>query len=194
MIAIVLLTAALSSECGELVALASGGDYLDPKDRNKLLTVEQFHFTREVEDLRRGVSGTLAGDLDYTLERFPNHHRALAAMARYSLRHQGQARPGTRYPVECYFKRALRFNPRDVQVHNLYAGYLLAHKRDDEALALLEKVVELDPGNATAHYNLGLLQFKRKAYKRAREHAEQAYSRGFPLQGLKNKLVEARQW
>lgn len=194
MIATFLLAAALSSSCGEVVTLPSGGDYLNPADHNKLLTVESFHFTKDVETLTRGASGTVGGDLHYTLERFPNHHRALAAMARYGLRHKGINPPGARYPVECYFERALRFNPRDVQVHNLYAGYLLALKLDDQALEQLEKVVEIDPDNATAHYNLGLLHFKRKAYKKAREHAGQAYSRGFPLPGLKNKLIEAKQW
>lgn len=194
MIASVLLAAALSSNCGEIVPLPSGGDYLNPDDRNKLLTVESFHFTKEVETLKGGASGTVGGDLDYTLERFPNHHRALAAMARYGLRHKGGRAPNTRYPVECYFERALRFNPRDVQVHNLYAGYLLALKLDDAALAQLEQVVEIDPENATAHYNLGLLHARRKAYQKAREHAAKAYARGFPLQGLKNKLVAAGQW
>ena len=194
MILSALLASAVALNCGELVQLASGGDYLNPADHNKLLTVESFHFTKDVETLTRGSSGTVVGDLDYTLERFPNHHRALAAMARYGLRHKGVPQPGTHRPIECYFERALRFNPRDVQVHNLYAGYLLALKRDDDALAQLEKVIEFDPDNATAHYNLGLLYVKRKAYAKAREHAEKAYARGFPLQGLKNKLVEARQW
>ena len=193
MIVSTLLAAAVAASCGELVPLASGGDYLNPADHNKLLTVESFHFTKEVETLVRGASGTVAGDLDYTLERFPNHHRALATMVRYA-RRKGSSQPGTRYPVECYFERALRFNPRDVQVHNLYAGFLLAQKRDNEALAQLQKVVEFDPANATAHYNLGLLYFKRKAYEKSREHAQQAYSRGFPLQGLKNKLEQAKKW
>lgn len=44
--------------------------------------VGSYHFTPPVEALIRGASGTIGGDLDYTLRAFPNHHRALNATNR----------------------------------------------------------------------------------------------------------------
>lgn len=189
MIELFALAAALAGDCGPPARLPSGGDYLNPADRAKLSAVEQFHFNADVESLRRGQSGSVGGDLGYTLERFPNHHRALTAMARLALKAKMPQPPGALRSVDCYFTRALYMNGRDSRVRSTYAAYLLAVNRDDEALEQLESVMGADPDNATAHYNLGLLHFKRKNFDKAREHAQEAYSRGFPLEGLKNKLA-----
>ena len=189
MIELIVLAAALSADCEPPVKLASGGDYLNPADRARLAVVEQFHFNADVASLRRGQSGPVGSDLDYTLERFPNHHRALAAMARLGLRARSPQPPGASRSIDCYFQRALHMNKRDAQVRSTYAAWLLAMQREDDALEQLEAVVEADPANATAHYNLGLLHFKRKNMDKARAHADQAYARGFPLEGLRNKLA-----
>lgn len=173
--------------------MASGGDYLNPADRGKLGVVEQFHFNANVEALRGGQSGTIGGDIGYLLERFPNHHRALSAMARLALRDKSSQPRGASHSIDCYFQRALSMNARDAQVRSIYAAYLLALKRDDEALAQLEAVIESHPEDATAHYNLGMLHFKRKDYGKARTHADAAYARGFPLEGLKNKLASVKE-
>jgi Tfp pilus assembly protein PilF len=50
------------------------------------------------------------------------------------------------------------------------------------------------PDDAVVNYNLGLLFAERKDYAQALPLAEKAYSLGFPLPGLKNKLVAAGQW
>jgi hypothetical protein len=42
-----------------------------------LKLVEDFHFSRQVEMLRKGQSSTIGGDLAYTLNAIPNHPRAL---------------------------------------------------------------------------------------------------------------------
>lgn len=189
MIELIVLAASLAADCGAPARLASGGSYLNPADRARLAAVEQFQFNADVEALRRGQSGTLGGDIGYTLERFPNHHRALAAMARLALRDKTPQPRGAAYSVDCYFLRALSMGAHDAQVRSTYAAYLLAVRRDDEALAQLQAVIDADPENATAHYNLGLLHFKRKDYDKARRHADEAYARGFPLEGLKHKLA-----
>lgn len=195
MITAIMLAAALSgAACGELVPHEAGGDYTDAGDRKNLALVETFHFTADVDNLRRGISGTLADDIGYTLEHFPNHHRALAAMARLGMREKAAKPAGARYTVDCYFERALRFKPSDAQVRTIYGGYLLATNRADAALEQMQKASRLDPSNATAHYNLGLLFVKRKDFAQAREHAHEAYRLGFPLPGLKKQLADAGQW
>jgi tetratricopeptide (TPR) repeat protein len=185
---------AVAGTCGQLIHHDQGGDYTNADDRPGLAVVEQFHFTSDVERLVRGVSDTLGGDIGYTLEHFPNHHRALAAMARLGLRDKTSKPHGARYSVECYFDRALRQKPDDPKVHALFGGYLLALGQADAALEQLQSAAQLAPSDATAHYNLGLLYLRRKNYAQARASAQQAYTLGFPLPGLKNKLVAAGQW
>lgn len=195
--AVLLLIAAAAhaaDDCPAYVKHDPGGDYTNADDRQGLAVVENFHFTPNVERLLRGATGAIGADISYTLEHFPNHHRALSAMARLSLRDKSRKPNGARYTVECYFDRALRYRPDDARVHELYGGYLLALGQNDSALDQLEQAARLDPGNPTAHYNLGLVYLKKKDYDKARASAKKAYGMGFPLPGLKNKLTAAGEW
>jgi tetratricopeptide (TPR) repeat protein len=186
--------AAPASGCPAYVRHDPGGDYTNPDDRGGLDIVEKFHFTPPVATLAHGLSGPLGSDIGYTLEHFPNHHRALAAMARLGLREKTGQPDGARYSVDCYFDRALRFVPKDAKVHQLYGAWLMAGGHNDEALLQLQETVQLEPDNPNANYNLGLMYVKKKDYAQARFYAQKAYARDFPLPGLKNKLIAAGQW
>lgn len=185
---------AFTQDCPAYVKHDPGGDYTNADDRRGLAVVEQYHFTPKVEGLIQGASGPLGGDIGYTLEHFPNHHRALAAMSRLALRDKNRKPAGAHYTVECYFDRALRYRPDDARVHALFGSYLLALGQVDAALDQLEEAARLEPNNPASHYNLGLLYFKKKDYDKARASAHKAYSMGFPLDGLKNKLIAAGEW
>jgi tetratricopeptide (TPR) repeat protein len=182
------------SDCPAYVQHKPGGDYTDADDREGLGVVEQFHFTPDVEGLVKGASGPLGGDIGYTLEHFPNHHRALGAMTRLALRDKNRKPNGANFTIDCYFERAIQFRPKDARVRSLFGSYLLALGQADAALDQLEQAAVLEPGNPTAHYNLGLIYLKRKDYDKARASAGKAYGMGFPLPGLKNKLIAAGQW
>lgn len=188
-------SATIASEaCAPYVKHNPGGDYTNAEDREGLQVVEQFHFTPSVEGLIHGASGPLGADISYTLEHFPNHHRALASLTKLALRDKNRKPNGARYTVDCFYDRALRYTPKDARVRSLYGSYLLALGQADAALEQLEKAAELEPENPTAHYNLGLLYLRKKDYDKARASAEKAYGMGFPLDGLKNKLIAAGQW
>lgn len=187
-------TTAAGADCGVFIHHDAGGDYTNGTDREGLEVVEQYHFTPQVEQLISGKSGTLGDDIGYTLEHFPNHHRALAAMAKLGLRDKTEKPPGAKYTIECYFDRALRFAPTDAKVRSIFGGYLLALGQVDPALEQLRDAARLEPGNPTTHYNLGLLYLRKRDYVQSRTEAEQAYALGFPLPGLKNKLKAAGQW
>src|SRR3990170_454495 len=63
------------------------GDGARPPDyrfeRGKLAVVEKRHFTPKVERLISGESNSKPGpDIGYTLNKFPNHHRALLALSK----------------------------------------------------------------------------------------------------------------
>lgn len=177
--------------CGELLNVR---DYSSSEERTFLGTVEQHHFTSNVENLRHGNSGTLGAELSYTLMIFPNHHRALAALGKLSLREKNLKPDGIKYSVGCFFDRAIRFKPNDAMVRMVYGNYLLKAGQMKEAAEQLQVAVDLDPENPTINYNAGLAHIQKKDYERARIYAKKAYDLGFPLPGLKNQLIKAGKW
>jgi tetratricopeptide (TPR) repeat protein len=185
------------AECGSLTNAYGPFDYTNPLDvEQKLPIVEQYHFNDKVEALVSGMtSESLGADLDYTLRAFPNHHRALYAMVRYTLKYKGQrVPPGAHFPGECYLLRAERFKPDDASVHVIYGIYLSKIGRNGDALAQYETAAELAPDSAEVQYNLGLMYRKLNRLDEALEHARIAYRLGYPLQGLKNQLKEDGVW
>ena len=175
---------------------AVGGpfDYRSPANRPNVRMVEANHFTPQIENLVRGRTGTLAGELSFVLHGFPNHHRALASLSRYGLR-ENAAQPGNLdYTVDCYFQRALRFRPDDLIVRMLFADYLGKIKRNDDAKLQLDYVRGAAPDNPLTQYNVGLLYFQIGRYKEALAQAHLAMSMGMPRTDLKEKLQAKNLW
>lgn len=182
--------------CGDLKGGAGQyGPYDYRKHPEKAPLVEQFHFTPQVEALTAGKStAKLGGDIGYTLRAFPNHPRALYAMTRYSQLLGGVSRvPGARFPVECYFDRAVRFAPDDAQVRALYADYLLRLNRNEDARKQLEVAATLEL-NPQIEYNLALAWAKLGENEKALELAKRAYAGGVQFPGLRDQLTRAGVW
>lgn len=182
-------------ECGNPFVNGVGPyDYNDPNLRKKRLPiVETYHFTPEVENLIRGETDIhILHDIDYTLRAFPNHHRALYTLARYRL--SKSWRKGKYLSAECYFDRAIRFRPDDPLVYVVYGIYLAKLGRKSKALTEYKKALQLAPESSEIHYNLGLLYVDLKKHELAVSHAIKAYELGYPLQGLKKKLIEKKLW
>ena len=179
--------------CGQL---ANGfGPYDYRSDKKELPVVEFHHLTAPVLNLVSGQTGVYpGGDLDYTLRAFPNHPTALMTMIRYGEKTHSVRPKGARYSVECYLYRAWRFRSDDPIVRMIYAAYLAKHGRAEEALKHLEDAREMGEESANFDYNIGLVYFDLKNYDRALYYAHQAYSKGFPLPGLREKLKKARKW
>lgn len=185
---------ALRSDCPSYVRHDPGGDYNDPTDKQGLEVVEHFHFTPAVESLAHGATGPLGGDISYTLEHFPNHPRALAALAKLGRRDKSAQPYGARYSIVCFFERAIRFVPNDARVRSVYGAYLLGGGDQAGAMAQLLEAARLEPQDPTTNYNLGLMYMKKREYAKALPYAQKAYAKKFPLQGLKRQLIEAGQW
>lgn len=181
--------------CGDLKTHFGPFDYRQrARFAEDFNTVEHAHFTQDVENGVRGATGLIGGDIAYTLHAIPNHQRALAAMARYALQTKSVHLPAAKYPVECYFNRAIRMAPDDGAVRAEYGNYLSRLGQDEKAFIMYRDAADLEPENATINYNLGLAYLKRKDYERAVVYAHKAYELGFPLPGLKNKLAELGKW
>lgn len=189
-----ILLAALAADCPPYIKGGTGGDYYSAEDARGLTVVETFHFGPQVEALQHGISASLGGDIAYTLEHFPNHPRALSAMARLGLRSHKEHVAGAHFSVECYFQRALGFVPEDGTTRALFGAYLLALRRDADAVVQLQAAVQSQQGNAMAWYNLGLACVRQKDWPAALAAAHKAYGLGFPLPGLRKQLKAAQAW
>ena len=170
-------------------------DYNDPENKGHILyLVEMAHFTPAVETLQHGNTSSIGGDLAYVLNAYPNHPRALNAMARLTEIEHTQQPNSARYSIACYFHRAMDFAPTDPTPPMLYAIYLANHDKDQEALQNYQLSEKIDPDNPNLQYNMGLLYFKMKEYDKSLDYAHKAYDGGFPLPGLRQKLQKAGVW
>ncbi|MBA3058020.1 MAG: hypothetical protein KJ614_01055 [Gammaproteobacteria bacterium] len=157
--------------------------------------VENAHFTPDVEMLIRGKTSTTPGnDISYTLGVFPNHHRALLAMAALSDKEKTDKPDGARFSVDCYFRRAVTWRPDDNIVHMIYARYLAKSKRIDEAEQQLGIAASQAKDNPMTHNNLGLIYFDMKSYGQALVHAHKAYALGLGMPNLREQLKSVGKW
>ena len=145
--------------------------------------------------LRRMKSGDFStpviDDLNFLLARWPNHYQALQALVDYEA---GGGRANKYFQVSCYFRRANWFVPDDANIFVLYGVYRQRLGLDEEAEQSWKRALSIDSNSAEAHYNLGLLYFRKKEFATSVEHAHAAYALGYPLLGLKKKLAEEGHW
>lgn len=184
--------------------LRSKGDYYYAKANahrsglgpwQTLKTNEALHFNSDVRNLARGQSVFyVAGDLAFMLRNWPNHPEVLDALVRLAIRDKTNLPEGLKMPVECWLERAVQFRPDDSNARIIYGTYLARLKLTDKAIEQLKKAEEARPNEANVHYNLGLLYFEKKDYEQSLAYAKKAYALGFPLPGLRNKLVRAGKW
>lgn len=181
-------------DCGPLQNHFGPFDYRSsPPEQRRL--VEGTHFTPKVESLRGGnTTITPGGDMGYTLNVFPNHHRALMALIKLSEREKTDKPRGMGHTVACWFDRAERFRSDDAMVKMLHGIYLIRKGKTQAAADKLEQASALAGENANINYNLGLAYFDLKQYDKALENAHMAYALGFPLPGLRDKLKRAGKW
>jgi hypothetical protein len=159
--------------------------------------VEDVHFTRGIETItqpKNTMFHEMAQDVEYTLNVFPNHPRALLTMSRLAERWKRDPAPGTRLTVECWFDRAVRFRPDDTVVRALYARFLHSRKRTDEGLHQLRTASELAGDNGLSHFNIGLMFVELGAHELALTSAHRALALGFPRTELADQIKAAGKW
>ncbi len=164
--------------------------------KNKLRVVEKHHFTPTVENLIKGQSGPIDGDIDYTLRASPNHHRALFAIIQWEnaqIAKNKLYRP-KHYSAECYIKRAIKFAPKDPVIYMIYGLFNHKRKKLEAAIKYYQIAIKLDPGYTEAYYNLGILYYEKNNYRMAEENAMKAYDLNYPLPGLRSKLIKSGHW
>ena len=160
--------------------------------RGKYEDGKKFHLDPALARMNSGQFNLyVLSDLEFLLRRWPNHYQALQGLIRYEA---GGGRTSSERSTACYFESAQQFAPDDVNVLILKGIYFHNKSDDDAAEAAWLNALRVDAGSPDAHYNLGLLYFDAGRSEDALMHATAAYESGYPLPGLKNKLVEAGQW
>lgn len=173
---------------------AVNGPFDYRNQRSALQMVENNHYIPQIENLVRGKTGTLASEHSFVLHGFPNHHRALASLARYGLREKSATPGNLDYTVDCYFERALVFRPDDYIVRMLFADYLTRTNRIPEAAAQLDYVRNTVDDNPMTHYNIGLLYFQMGRYTEALAQEHRAAALGMPRTDLRDRLKAQGKW
>ncbi len=164
-------------------------------NRRSLKTVEDAHFDARVESLMSGRSTTRPGpDLSYTLERVPNHYRALIAMMALGEREKTDRPAQTAYPLECWFRRATAIFPDENTVRMLYAQFLYKSARDREAEQQLGAASSDASDNPFTLHNIGMVYFDAKNYEQALLHAHKAYALGLTNLTLRARLESVGKW
>lgn len=174
---------------------AVNGPFDYRKGGGTLRMVESNHFAPQIENLVRGRTGTLAQELSFVLHGYPNHHRALVSISRYALRERNPAPGNLDYTVDCYYARAMRFQPDDHIVKMLYADYLTKTKRSKEALQYLDAVAASPAGESlVTAYNLGLQYLDLGQTDQALAQAHKAMALGNARTGLADALRAKGKW
>ena len=182
-------------ECGSLAPMGDFGPFDYRRAPPILATVEHYHFNADVEQLVKGETGSsVAADIVFVLHHFPNHPRALAALARLAKKTKSERPPGADLAVSCFFLLAIDFVPDDPKVREIYGLHLWNFGKRDAALAQLKEAEKLGATDANTAYNLGLIYYEKKDYENALQYAKKAYAQGFPLPGLKTMLKRVGKW
>lgn len=180
--------------CGPLANYAYGPyDYRSATPDQKSL-VENAHFTPGVETLQVRKTGMFGHDIGYTLRAFPNHPRALVAMQHLVEKEKRNPADGAPYTVECFYERALRFQPNDYVVRLLFANFLVGRGETAEVARHLAYVSDTQADNPFAAYNIGLIYFDMKNYDQALVHAHKAMKMGLMRGDLKARLEAVHKW
>jgi tetratricopeptide (TPR) repeat protein len=180
--------------CGTL-KISGNGPFDYRNERDELSKVEGAHFTEVVEALIRGTTNNSpGGDIGFTLAVFPNNHRALIAMMKLGEREKTDKPSGSRYSVECWFDRALRFRPDDSVVRMIYSGYLDSKGRLSDANSQLDAARAYAKDSAITHYNIGLHYLKLNNPEQALLQAHQAIALGWTQNNLRAQLLKIGKW
>lgn len=172
----------------------------DPDARKLKSMVEGAHFTEGVRKGLYGNAGSLESDLNYVLQKYPNHPLALMIMAKHwsgpdFVQLQRADRKDYKWGTkECFFLHALQFAEDDPSVHLVIAIFYHQQKNYKVAGRHYLNAIKYGPNNSEAHYNLGIFYMDTNDYEKALEQAKIAMKLGYPLSGLKDRLVRENVW
>lgn len=132
-------------------------------------------------------------EIDFTFQRIPETSLIYTTVLITYARLEQEAKQFD--AAKSYAERAISIDPHDPTAYIVLALQYRAQGDLESAKQVLDKGnAALEEGSAEIHYNLGLILLELGETQDAVSHAERAYDLGYPLMGLKNKLIEKRLW
>ena len=119
--------------------------------------------------------------LERSLKLNPNFDQAMTALAR-AFHQQGQDEPALQW-----VEKAIEANPKNLRAW-YQKGWISVKTDPDGAMVAFEKALEIQPGFAMAHRDLGMILLQKGRYKEAAAHLEQAAELGLAHAKLYNFL------
>jgi len=148
-----------------------------PGTKSLLILVERFHVNEPDSKLHANIKDGhyeyAWGDIKYTLDKFPNHPKALLLAGLVA---RLQKAPLIAIP---HFEKALKLYPQHAMTHAQYGSYLVEIGRINEGISRLKKATEMEPRLAQAHAWLAKAYTKSGNANLARQAAEQARQLGY---------------
>jgi Tfp pilus assembly protein PilF len=141
----------------------------NPATANYLALVEEAHVNLVAKSLRARNFVAARGDIEYALERFPNHPKGLVLAT-----HFARLTNDPTFAIS-YFVKALALYPQYAVTHSEYGAYLVSIGMLEEGIARLGKAAGMDPellqawvGLAQAYTKAGNAEAARRANEKAR--------------------------
>ena len=119
--------------------------------------------------------------LERSLKLNPNFDQAMTALAR-ALHQQGEDEEALQW-----VEKAIQANPKNLRAW-YQKGWISVKSDPDGAMAAFDKALDIQPGFAMAHRDLGLILLQKGRYKEAATHLEQAAVLGLAHARLYNFL------
>lgn len=143
-------------------------------DRERYLRqAEQFHIKPVPNSIREGNLTLAFADLNYVLERFPNHPQGLQLMTVVA-----QLRKQPTLAVS-YFEKAIQGFPQHALTQAQYGLFLVTIGSMEKGLEMLEKATETDPKLPAGYAGLAHAYAKKGDLPKAREASQKARELGF---------------
>jgi tetratricopeptide (TPR) repeat protein len=146
---------------------------LDPETERDLNLIDEAHTDRIWYWIRADRIQAAIADLNFVLDRFPNHPRALLLAEAVA----GVTGVPT-LPLP-YYERALKIYPQYALTHSQYGKYLVEIGKIDTGIEELQQAIKISPNLATAHAWLAQAYKKAGKMDLAKKSAEQARKLGY---------------
>jgi len=145
----------------------------DPGIQTYLRIVDANHTEKVLGWVQQGRIGNAIDDLKYTLDRFPNHPKALMLMG-------SVAKITKKIPLAiAYYEKAIKLFPEYALTQAQYGAYLVDIGNTQAGIGKLKKAIEMDPKLAQAHAWLAKAYYKSGNPELGRQEAGQAAALGY---------------
>lgn len=145
----------------------------DPQARRDLNLNNEHHTDRVLKWVREGNIPMALEDVKFTLDKWPNHPRALILMEVIARLTHAPSLP------ILYYEKAINKYPQYAITHAQYGKYLVEIGQVEAGIAKLQHAIDLDPKLPAAHAWLAEAYYEQGKKQLARKSAEQARALGF---------------